>query len=61
MREGDVVVIFLGGQLPYVLRPAGISGYYRVVGDCYIYNLVHGEAMDMWESGEIALEDIELV
>jgi len=60
MREGDVVAVFLGGQLPYVLRPTGIPERYKIVGDCYIYNLVHGEAIEFWQSGELNLENIKL-
>lgn len=41
---GDVVCIFNGGRVPFVLRPAS-SGIYTWVGECYIHGIMEGEAM----------------
>jgi len=42
--EGDVIVVFLRGRTPYVLRPRTELDY-TLVGEAYIYKMMHGEAM----------------
>jgi hypothetical protein len=41
---GDKVCIFFGGCVPFVLRECG-DGTFRLVGECYIYGIMDGEAM----------------
>lgn len=43
-REGDAICILFGGEVPYVLRPAG-AGFYTIVGECYVNNIMHGEGL----------------
>ena len=43
-NPGDDVVVFAGCDSPIVLRSAG-NGRYRVVGECFIYDLSHSEAL----------------
>ena len=43
-RAGDEVVIFYGGNVPFVLRPDGEQ--YRLVGECYVQGVMQGEAMN---------------
>ncbi|KAH9210809.1 heterokaryon incompatibility protein-domain-containing protein [Leptodontidium sp. 2 PMI_412] len=45
-KVGDLVCVLFGGKVPYVLRPRG-DGRYTYVGDCFVYGLMDGEAMDM--------------
>ncbi len=51
----DVLCFIRGARVPFVLRP-GLNQRYRLVGDCYIRGLMHGEV----ESLELAVEDILL-
>ncbi|KAG5917041.1 hypothetical protein E4U42_007406 [Claviceps africana] len=45
-REGDMVVIFHGCDVPYVIRPAQEEqGCYRLVGEAYVHGVMNGEAM----------------
>jgi len=44
LREGDAICILFGGEVPYVLRPAG-GGFYAIVGECYVDNIMHGESL----------------
>ncbi|RFU79323.1 heterokaryon incompatibility [Trichoderma arundinaceum] len=44
-REGDVVCIFNGSRVPYVLRPSQ-NGYYTLVGECYVDGMMRGEVRD---------------
>jgi hypothetical protein len=41
---GDIICIFLGAEVPYVLRPDG-EGFYKLVGECYIHGVMEGEAL----------------
>lgn len=43
-REGDAICILFGGEVPYILRPTG-DGFYTIVGECYINNIIHGESL----------------
>ena len=43
-RKGDAICILFGGEVPYVLRPTG-DGFYTVVGECYVDNIMHGESL----------------
>jgi hypothetical protein len=45
MRQGDDVVVLLGGRTPYVLSPVNeIEGEFKFVGECYVRGLVSGQA-----------------
>ena len=44
---GDVVCILFGGSVPYILRPTDIEGQYLLIGECYVEELMEGEAMEM--------------
>lgn len=41
-KVGDVVVVLQGGETPFVLRPQGPNGLYRLVGECYIHGIMYG-------------------
>lgn len=43
-KAGDQIHFFLGSQFPLVLRPD--SETFRVVGDCYLYDNMEGQAHD---------------
>ncbi|KAF4634543.1 hypothetical protein G7Y89_g3566 [Cudoniella acicularis] len=49
-QAGDEVWIFYGGNVPFVLRPLTgenkEEGFYRFVGDCYLQDIMYGEAFD---------------
>lgn len=55
-REGDLVVAFWGTRLLYTLRP--MEGGYRFTGDCYLQELMEGEAL---RTNEFTDEDIVIV
>lgn len=40
IRLGDQVVIFLGGRMPFILRPVGDK--WRLVGVCYVHDIMDG-------------------
>ncbi len=43
MRSGDLVCVFLGGNVPWVIRQDGLE--YSLVGECYVHGIMNGEFM----------------
>lgn len=56
---GDIVCVFLGGKMPFVLRPWGTR--YLLVGECYVHGLMNGEAIESMEIGDISREIFDIV
>lgn len=59
-REGDVVFLVRGAEVPFVLRPVGeVKGrkIFRLVGEAYIHGVMDGEMMK-WDDGEEMIEII---
>lgn len=54
----DVVCVFLGGIVPFVLRPG--QGRYQLVGDAYVHGLMDGEALGHWEAGQLEKQIFEI-
>jgi hypothetical protein len=42
---GDVIVIIVGAQTPFVLRAAGTKRSKQLVGECYVHGVMDGEAL----------------
>ncbi|PVH80545.1 hypothetical protein DL98DRAFT_515399 [Cadophora sp. DSE1049] len=57
-QPGDIVCLFHGGNVPYVLRPT--AGYYQLVGECYVHGIMNGEAMQVWKESGAVEETFEL-
>ncbi|KUJ13698.1 HET-domain-containing protein [Mollisia scopiformis] len=45
VKEGDIVCILLGSNLPTILRPDATSTRFNIVGHSYIHGLMNGEAL----------------
>jgi hypothetical protein len=43
-EKGDQIIIFSGGDLPFVLRKDPTGGHYRLIGVCYVHGIMGGEA-----------------
>jgi len=52
MMDHDIICVFYGGQLLYVLREAG-AGLYECIGECYVHGLMDGEALSEEGKGQI--------
>ena len=57
--EGDEICLFLGAQVPFVVRKRG-DGKYRFIGECYVHGIMDGELMEAATDGEIRhlMEDL---
>jgi hypothetical protein len=51
----DIICILLGCDYPVILRP--VSGHYKVIGECYIYVVMQGEALSWLGEDECPLEE----
>jgi hypothetical protein len=46
-QPGDLVVVFFGGQLPYVIRPVPERpDHFELIGGCYCDGIMDGELFD---------------
>jgi hypothetical protein len=59
VEAGDVICVLLGGKLPFCLRPVG--AHHMLVGECYVYGLMKGEAIEMVERNELTAKVFDLV
>ncbi|KAM0376659.1 hypothetical protein ACHAPY_007208 [Fusarium culmorum] len=44
MEESDIICVLFGGATPFVLRRFG--EFFRFIGECHVFDLMNGEAMD---------------
>ncbi|CZR61467.1 uncharacterized protein PAC_11363 [Phialocephala subalpina] len=57
-QTGDHVVLLYGSNAPCVLRTKG--SYYQFVGECYLHQHMHGEAIEMAAEDLLAVEEFEI-
>lgn len=57
-RPGDVLCIFFGHHMPYLLRPT--KHRYRFLGPCYVHGYMHGESIERLNRGDFEEEWFEL-
>lgn len=46
VSEGDLVCILFGTITPFILRPLA-AGTYLLIGDCFVHDIIYGEAMNI--------------
>ena len=57
-QTGDHIVLLYGSNAPCVLRTIGL--YHQFVGECYLHQHMHGEAIEMAAEGLLAVEEFEM-
>ncbi|ERF70936.1 hypothetical protein EPUS_06721 [Endocarpon pusillum Z07020] len=57
-KVGDQICVFLGGHIPFVVRPSETSGAFQLIGECYVHGIMDGEVMKMTD---LKREEIQLV
>ena len=52
---GDIVCIFIGGEVPFLLRQAKTphDGMFQLLSECYIHGVMDGQAMNNQESDHL--------
>lgn len=58
-KPGDLVCIFLGGSLCFVLRETG--KHFELIGDAYVSDVMAGELVDGKRDEDLATETFSLV
>lgn len=59
---GDVVTVFYGAQVPFLLKPIRTSDEeYRLCGECYVHGMMNGEAIEAVDKGVLEGRLIRLV
>ncbi|PPR06854.1 hypothetical protein CVT26_003978 [Gymnopilus dilepis] len=61
MKPHDVICVFFGGPMPFVVHPQASNGEYSFRGEAYVDGLLKGEAIKMWRAGELNEQDFKLV
>ncbi|KAI1395822.1 heterokaryon incompatibility protein-domain-containing protein [Hypoxylon fuscum] len=59
-RPGDICAILFGADVPFILRPQVKQGHYKLVGQGYIYGVMYGEAVEMWESNQPGIQKVDI-
>jgi hypothetical protein len=57
-RPGDILCVFLGHHMPYLLRP--VQQRYRFLSPCYVHGSMHGESIERLNCGDFEEEWFEL-
>jgi hypothetical protein len=58
---GDVICVLAGCNFPVLLRETEKRGRFRLIGECYLDGIMHGEMIDLDTDGVPLMEDIYLV
>jgi hypothetical protein len=51
-REGDIITILYGGQIPYILRPKNDKEFY-FIGECFLQGFMNGEAFNALDTAQL--------
>lgn len=59
-QVGDIVCVLFGCDVPVVLRELETNKF-NFVGESYIHGIMHGEAVECLEKGEVVSTELELI
>lgn len=59
-RPGDLVCVFFGGALPFILRQRNGGDGYELVGSAYVHGVMNGEAIDMFHKGKLSAQSFDI-
>jgi hypothetical protein len=60
MIEDDIVVMLLGGHVPFVLSAID-SNQWKLIGECYVHGIMNGETLEGEEADENKYEWFDLI
>lgn len=52
---GDVVVVFKGARIPYLVKPAEVERRFQFIGEAYCDGIMDGEVVEMGTAEEFYL------
>ena len=52
LESGDLICILFGTRTPFILRKKDDA--FGLIEDCYISGIMSGEAIEMWQNGELS-------
>jgi hypothetical protein len=55
VEVGDQVWLLKGSKVPVVLRPAGQSNSWTLIGDAYVHGIMYGDNFEEGKCSQIAL------
>jgi hypothetical protein len=56
-KEGDVISIFDGGAVPFLIRrSSSVQGAFQLVGECYVHGIMDGDAKKFCETTECVFQ-----
>ena len=56
-EAGDIVVVFLGGTTPFIVREReDVPGEFTLIGEVYVHDIMYGEAMELREVETFVLD-----
>ena len=44
---GDQICVFIGGHIPFVVRPQERNGLYQLIGECYVHGIMNNQVTQM--------------
>ncbi|KAN0091804.1 hypothetical protein V8E51_017651 [Hyaloscypha variabilis] len=56
-REGDLVCVLLGGDVPFILRPS--KSNYSLIGESYVHGIMDGERSQ--DVNAFEFEDFDII
>jgi len=59
-QEGDLIAIFFGLRIPFVLRTLA-GGTYKLIGPCYMHGIMDGEGLRSNDEGSCGVESVDFV
>jgi hypothetical protein len=52
-RQGDVACVIIGVDVPFILRPYGEAGVFKLLGESYVHGAMEGQVKEMVERKEV--------
>lgn len=62
-EKGDKVSVLFGADVPLIMRQISETGgrHFRLIGAAYVYGIMHGEAMDELDKGNLQQQTFTLI
>lgn len=60
-KLGDLICVFSGADVPFIVRRLPHSDFYQLIGECYVHGLMDGEVMTALGKGEVKEKTFTLI